>query len=467
MATRRILVVDDSATVRSAVGAILRAHDCEVVTATTGEEAYGLAVSQPFDVVVTDLTMGLVSGVHLCRLLRGLPALASLPIVMLTATSHPRDRFWAGMAGADAYVEKRSMSQDLAPTIERLTSTPRVPFVAPVAPGSAFERLAVEMDELLFTALMSSEVNRMGHHLGESRELLTNLLALAAEVVDASYLAIGIRGDTAVTTSVLARGPWAADPAPILRALGVVDLEHATAVHPPPTGDAAVVARAIAAGECVALSIVLGAEAIGELRAYGSRIGGRDRQTLELIARESALVLKTMVLAERARALARTDALTGLANRRAGVERLEHEIEAARRNGTRFAVALCDVDHFKAVNDTYGHAIGDEVLKALARTVRASTRKVDLAVRWGGEELLVVLSGVGDVGARAVAERIRSAIEHATPIARGPTRTTISIGVASTPCATVEQMLERADKALYRAKANGRNRIEIEPCDPV
>lgn len=467
MRSRSILVVDDSATIRSAVGALLEARGCRVTMATTGEEAFALASREPFDVVVTDLTMGLVSGVHLCRLLRGVPALASMPIVMLTATSHPRDRFWAGMAGADAYVEKRSMTQDLGAIIDRVAVPRAEPFVAPVAPGSAFERLAVQMDDLLFTALMSSEINRMGHHLGERGELPANLLALAAEVVDASYLVLGIRGESAVSTNVLARGPWPAVAAPVLRALGVVDLDHAHAVHAPPSGDADVVARSIAAGECVALSIVLGAEAVGELRAYAPRIGARDRQTLELIARESALVLKTMVLAERTRALARTDALTGLANRRAGMERLEHEHELARRNGTRFAIALCDVDHFKSVNDTHGHAIGDEVLKALAGTVRKSIRKVDLAVRWGGEEILVVLSGVGDVGARVVSERIRSGIQHATPIPRGPSQTTISIGIASSPCPTVEQLLERADRALYRAKANGRNRVEVEACDPA
>ena len=155
----------------------------------------------------------------------------------------------------------------------------------------------------------------------------------------------------------------------------------------------------------------------------------------------------------------RTDVLTGLANRR----KLEADIDAltgmARRHDQPFSIALVDVDHFKAVNDTYGHNVGDEVLCAIAARLQEALRVEDVAGRWGGEEFLFLLPMTDLAGATVVGERLRHAV------ACQPVRTSdgimievsISVGVATGT--DVPEVLLRADGALYRAKAGGRNLV--------
>lgn len=179
-------------------------------------------------------------------------------------------------------------------------------------------------------------------------------------------------------------------------------------------------------------------------------------------------VLLRRELARRARIekelcrLSLTDALTGLPNRRRYDEVLRREWRRTRRTGAPLALLLLDADEFKKLNDRHGHAIGDEALKMLARTIEGCIRRPgDVAARYGGEEFVVVLPDTTETGARVIAEAIRAACER---LDAGLPRFTVSIGVAAThPTAdqSVERFQEAADKALYRAKQGGRNRVEI------
>lgn len=165
---------------------------------------------------------------------------------------------------------------------------------------------------------------------------------------------------------------------------------------------------------------------------------------------------------ERLRQLATTDGLTGLANRRRFLEALEHEVQRHRRYGTPLALISIDVDRFKRVNDTWGHAVGDEVLRSLAAICRTEVRDVDTVGRMGGEEFAVLLPDTAPEEAMAVAERLRAAVD-AAPLrtTAGPLAVTLSLGVsASPPCDGADTLLREADRALYRAKAGGRNRVE-------
>jgi two-component system cell cycle response regulator len=163
--------------------------------------------------------------------------------------------------------------------------------------------------------------------------------------------------------------------------------------------------------------------------------------------------------------LAVTDALTGLHNRRY----LDNHLgalfsdETGRRLG--LAALILDIDRFKAINDSYGHEAGDEVLRTFAERVRQDTRPVDIVARYGGEEIVVILPEAGLAEARSIAERIREKVEAMPFSVQRATRTipvTVSIGVAirHPEDAGPGDMLKRADVALYRAKASGRNRVE-------
>ncbi|MDA0226321.1 MAG: GGDEF domain-containing protein [Proteobacteria bacterium] len=163
---------------------------------------------------------------------------------------------------------------------------------------------------------------------------------------------------------------------------------------------------------------------------------------------------------DRMESIAIRDELTGLYNRRFLMDLLEREAARGQRTGSVFAVCLVDVDHFKSINDTYGHAAGDEVLRGVAATAEANKRAVDVVGRLGGEEFLVVLPETDLKGAMACAERIRHAIGECTFSVLPPERRlTVTAGIAlSVRNESPSALLARADRALYAGKAAGRNR---------
>jgi diguanylate cyclase (GGDEF)-like protein len=155
------------------------------------------------------------------------------------------------------------------------------------------------------------------------------------------------------------------------------------------------------------------------------------------------------------------DELTRTLNRRSLVERLGEEKSRCERSGASFSVALMDLDHFKNVNDTHGHAAGDEVLRGFADAVHEAMRQTDVFGRYGGEEFLLILTGSSTEAARDAAERIRAAVDSRDWSSAAPgLSVTVSVGITSFRKGdTIEQLLKRADNALYQAKRSGRNRI--------
>ncbi len=162
-----------------------------------------------------------------------------------------------------------------------------------------------------------------------------------------------------------------------------------------------------------------------------------------------------------------TDGLTGLRNKRYGLARLEDSVHIARRHGSALAAAMCDIDHFKRVNDTQGHPAGDAVLREVSRRIAACVRRADVTVRYGGEEFLIILTQTSVEALGRIGEKIRQAVS-AVPIVLGKgtesMTITVSVGVAAfrVETDTAETLIARADSALYRAKEAGRNRVEVD-----
>jgi diguanylate cyclase (GGDEF)-like protein len=165
---------------------------------------------------------------------------------------------------------------------------------------------------------------------------------------------------------------------------------------------------------------------------------------------------------------ARVDSLTGAANRGAFFVHAERLYRRAAESGGTISAIVFDLDHFKAVNDSYGHAVGDEVIRAFASAARAVLRPGDFFGRIGGEEFAAVLPGAGTEAACVIADRVRHAFEIFPKVYSSATvQATVSAGVATArPDTTLEFMLEAADRALYRAKRSGRNRVERTPDEP-
>lgn len=171
------------------------------------------------------------------------------------------------------------------------------------------------------------------------------------------------------------------------------------------------------------------------------------------------------VAATTARALADLDALTGLANRRTLEREVDLAAERLERHGNKFAVLFIDVDHFKSINDSFGHQVGDDVLRMVARTLDGATRDADLVGRWGGEEFVIVAPGLSRKRAVLLGERVRRLVRTAwLQSGSNRIRVSVSIGVAQAVAGDLgTNVVARADRAMYRAKRLGRDRVIGDP----
>ncbi len=212
--------------------------------------------------------------------------------------------------------------------------------------------------------------------------------------------------------------------------------------------------------------VVYKSSRIGAVLLAATQLLGVDvLRLLELLHQSFGLALHNALTHDQLQRIAALDPLTSAYNRRFGMARLGEELNRADRTDAPLAVLMFDVDHFKGVNDTYGHLAGDRVLVELVRIGRAVSREGDILIRYGGEEFLVVLPGAAREEAREVGERLRRKLAE-TPISVGAQalRVTVSVGVASHPedvVSCAEDLVRWADEALYAAKAAGRDRVVV------
>ncbi len=464
--TFRVLVVDDSPSIRRRVVQKLETMSFHITEASSGEEALALTLEQTFDLVVSDIEMGSITGVQLCRVFRGDPGMADIAFVLLTATKEAKTRFWGRNAGADVYLAKEDMDELLLPTIEKLMKgrTPR-DSVRPELTGTPLERVSAVLDHHLFDVVVQSEVRRLMDHVHDRIEFGSKVLELTAEVIGCPYLVLHLLGPGGPTYSVRARGPWPeGDSTAGLAALAIPEKSLAathTTVAPDPKFGSGHIA---VGGRCHTCEIRVRDETLGSLQVFGGPnvCAETDVRTVTLIADALGVVVKSLFLMEETQLLALTDGLTGLYNRRHASKRLEEEIARARRNNTGLCVAMCDVDHFKAINDEFGHSAGDRVLKQIADSLTEYVRRNDIVSRWGGEEFLVIFSEIKLAAARIVAERLRGRLATTPEVEGGPQQISVSIGLATLGRdSSADSLIEQADQALYRAKARGRNRVEV------
>ena len=464
--TFRVMVVDDSPSIRSRVVQKLETLGFHIMEASSGEEALALTLEHTFDLVVSDIEMDQINGVQLCRVFRGDPGMADIAFVLLTAAKAAKTRFWGRNAGADVYLAKKDMDEKLLPSIEKLMEgrTPRDD-IRPELTGTPLERVAAVLDHHLFDVVVQSEVRRLMDHVHDRIEFGEKVLELVAEVVGCPYLVLQLLGPGGPTYSIRARGPWPEDShTPGLAALAIPEeslgATRTVVASDPKFGKG----KNVVCGYSSTFEIRVRDEKLGALQVFGGATlsGPADLRSAKLIADALGVVAKSLFLVEETQLLALTDGLTGLYNRRHASKRLEEEIARARRNRTGLCVAMCDVDHFKAINDEFGHSAGDRVLQQIARSLTEYVRRNDVVARWGGEEFLVIFSEIKLTAARIVAERLRGRLANTPQVEGGPDKISVSIGLARLGSgSTAETLIEEADQALYRAKARGRNRVEV------
>ena len=181
-----------------------------------------------------------------------------------------------------------------------------------------------------------------------------------------------------------------------------------------------------------------------------------------ILGHQFALALRRIKLYHEIERVAVTDSLTELHTRRYTIERFQEELKRSQARGMKLSFLMVDVDHFKTFNDQYGHLMGDQILREVGKLIQESTREIDIAGRFGGEEFCVILPDTDRPGARYAAERIRQAVEAGSIKAYDvEVKITVSLGVSTYPedGTRIEELTDKADWALYRAKREGRNRI--------
>ncbi len=452
--TARVLVVDDIPTNVKLLEARLAAEYFQVTPAYSGAEALEICGRGQIDIVLLDVMMPEMDGFEVCRRLKADLRTHHIPIVMITALDQISDRVKGLEAGADDFLNKPVDDTQLLARVKSLVRlkvlTDELRARAVTGQQIAIEEAARAMDAIRADAgrilLVDSDGNgaeRLAAYLAPQRHTVTILTDPADVVFSASESNFEL---ALVSTSLNGHDP--------LRIVSQLRTLERTRLVPiiliAEEADRPLVVRALDLG---VNDFILRPVERHELAARVKTQIRRHRYAVEL--RES--VSSTMQLAV-------VDELTGLYNRRYFDRHLGLMFNKAQQQGRHMALMMLDLDHFKAVNDTYGHGAGDEVLKEFALRLQRNIRGVDLACRYGGEEFVVLMPDTDAAIAESVAERVRSAVADRDFSIEDDKQTlmlTVSAGIAAirNDDAGPETLLKRTDNTLYMAKREGRNRV--------
>jgi len=461
VAAAKILVVDDSRQIRDFLAdTVLRPAGFEVLTAADGRAGFRLAQQFRPELIIADLQMPGMSGLELKKAL--VTAGNSSPLILVTAEGSEDIASKATLAGVAYYLPKPI-------DVEVLLSA--------VAQALTVERMRRERTEAVANLEMRVQqleilqnVGRLLTALPEMSQVLNRVLAAAVSLTRADGGKLFLFDErSAQLTARASRGPDGT--ATLLTADATADALAAQTVRtnqpliytPGPEG-----ADRPGVPSYPALYVPLrqrdqtfGALAV-DSRLHRVAFSETDLGLVSTLADYAAVGIANARLFAEVQLASITDSLTGLNNRRHLMTLAEQEYQRARRFDRPLSIIMLDIDHFKSLNDTHGHATGDQVLAEVGRRLRSSVRAIDVAGRYGGEEFLLVLPETALPGAGLLGERLRRAMAN-NPIATvaGPLSITMSLGVATTGANVpdVATLIANADSALYAAKQAGRNRI--------
>ena len=452
----RVLIVDDLFPNVKLLETKLSLEYFDVLAAMNGPDAIAICEKGLCDIVLLDVMMPGMDGFEVCRHLKSNPVTAHLPVVMVTALDQPADRLRGLEAGADDFLTKPIDDTALFSRVRSLV------------------RLKAMTDELRSRAMASRDFGMGDPLAAAAAETGQNANVLIVETRRAAAERMVAALAQHHTVSVEADPQQALIRAPEEQ-FDVVLVSLDTEGH----DGLRLCSQLRSLHRTRNLPIIMLAEPHDTARVVrGLDFGVHDYLMRPIDRNELVARVRTQVRRKRfsevlrgavqaSMELAVTDGLTGLHNRRYLDNHLGALFGDAALRQRPLAALMLDIDRFKSINDGYGHEAGDEVLRTFAERVRLLTRGIDIVARYGGEEVVIVLPDAGLAEARMIAERIRERVE-ATPFAiQRATRSiavTVSIGVAvrEPTDATPQDLVARADAALYRAKQTGRNRVESQ-----
>jgi two-component system cell cycle response regulator len=457
--TARVLVVDDVELNIKLLEAKLSGEYFEVIVADNGPTALDLAESELPDIILLDIMMPRMDGFEVCRRLKANPRTADIPVVMVTALSDVADRLRGLQSGADEFLTKPVNDTALFARVRSLVRLKRMMEELRLREevcrqfGNSEDQVAASDDTGHARILLLDENDPAAARILETLEPVAESVRRAKSCAQAQALL-----DPSIELVIASLTVQDSDP---LRLVSQWRAAEATRQLP----------------------IVLIADP-GELPrlAKGLDLGANDYIVRPVDRNELLARVRTQIRRKRLQdrlhenysrslSLALTDELTGLYNRRYVFAHLTELMSRLPEGSATTAVMMFDLDHFKQVNDRYGHPAGDDVLRELAKRALHNVRSVDLVGRIGGEEFVVVMPETNLGGATIVADRLRLAVaDEPFVIANGeklPVTVSVGLAVTGQPEDTLEALLKRVDDALYAAKNGGRNRVVAAPHRPA
>ncbi len=454
----RILIVDDTPLNVKLLTAKLARDYYTISTAENGVEALKKVAMETPDLILLDVMMPEMDGFETCHRLKANPATAHIPVIIITALTDAADRVKGLAAGADDFLGKPI--DDLA-LMARIRSLLRMKILmdewrlreataqklSPLATSTTIDPLNIDNSRILIvddqndSAFIKEALAPLSAHIAQVRSVTDAEAVLSDGTYDLVFANLDLQNEDGLTICARLRTNPVTRHVPILLLANTNEMERVAKGLDLGANDYLI--RPIDANELFARARTQ----LRHKRNYDRLRNGFEQNMM----------------------MALVDPLTGAFNRRYLDAHLPRFLAQAADNKKPLTVQVLDIDHFKKVNDTYGHAAGDAVLKEVSRRVMSGVRPFDFFVRMGGEEFAIVMSATALPSAYKIAERLRQAIAD-TPIpiegqADG-IKITISIGMADTNPATEgtpNKVFERADEALYRAKNQGRNRVVADP----
>jgi len=488
--TMKILVVDDSPVMRNALEEVLVTSGYSVTTASNGIEGLETLHKSGFDLVFLDIDMPNLSGLQVCRMIRNDPNYRDLPIIMLTARDQKQDQYWGIETGASAYLTKpfdpanliETVSATLEETRKRRDRTKEI-LTRPAFMPDENEDVVFKAGELQETQLFKMTlINKIYQIANKQLDLQHTCHAIAdlySSVIDFDIAMFLLLDEERIKLFVYVYQPINREFFKTVKQRMLDEFKEKTAAKDLIRDNAEVelcdpehnMLKEPKEMKLKGFDSVL-------LETQGEKFGmftvargdkgpftPEEIETCRLITSQSSIVVNNIRMYEKIKRYAVADGLTGLYNHRYFQEQIEKEYSRSRRFNLSLSLIMADIDHFKGLNDTYGHQQGDLVLKGFTSILRRSVRDIDLIARYGGEEFVIILQETPKKNAYIVADRIRSALEeHEFPHESGPLKVTASFGVSGHPDDDIKTQLDliaKADEAMYQAKREGRNRVNL------
>jgi len=488
--SKKILIIDDSPTQLVSLKTAFLKLNHEVITAKDGAEGIFKAYEFLPDLIVADIIMPEINGYQLCRLLKNDDFTKDIPIILVTSLNEKLDRFWGLKAGADAFLTKDKDIDKLLDTAQNflnrfpdITEDARQTIInetRPLTANNIQTKIKHILDQSLIETTIMNEFRNLSEFVLTSSLLKEELLSLLASILDyniagvffndkdekvdrtVSFELIGVDANKDLLEKLsnkffleLLPSEYSKSPDAFkYEVIKKADISPGTVIINPAELESAFISP-----------IIYDDKILGGICLYSNeKEKFKPSKLLKIVLEELRILMRIKWLYSETKFLTITDSLTSLYNRRYFQQALGREFARAKRYNLPLSIVMFDIDHFKKVNDLYGHQFGDKVISGIAKQIKDSIRRTDYICRYGGEEFVLILPETTSSNAVIPIERIREKIEsNYFSYNNEDIIVTISAGISSIELkmTSENELVKKADESLYKAKENGRNRVEI------